>query len=208
MRNPTKTLLLLTGLLLTANPEARAVVGAGTTITFSELPAGPVNGLSVGGVTFGFTINGLASSDAIFGATAGPGPTPFNSPPHLEGNTLGLLMLDFASPIVFLQFGSHLSVETNVTAALGVQFYDSSMMPLGSVLSLDMTRSPNFAGGRFEYDGPEARHAAIQFNKLVATRFTIDTLTFVPVPEPMLAWLIVPALAGGIYLRRRSASRA
>ena len=133
MRNPTNTLLLLTGLLLTANPEARAVVGAGTTITFSELPAGPVNGLSVGGVTFGFTINGLASSDAIFGSTTGPGPTPFNTPPHLEGNTLGLLMLDFASPIVFLQFGSHLSVETDVTSALGVQLYDSSMMPLGSV---------------------------------------------------------------------------
>ena len=208
MRIPTKTLLLLTGLLLTANPEARAVVGAGTTITFSELPAGPVNGLSVGGVTFGFTINGLASSDATFGSTAGPGPTPFNSPPHLEGSTLGLLMLDFASPIVFLQFGSHLSIESDVTSALGVQLYDSSMTPLGGLLSVDMIRSPNFAGGRFEYDGPAARHAAIQFKDQAATRFTIDALTFVPVPEPMLAWLIVPALAGGMYLRRRSANRA
>ncbi len=208
MRHPTKILFLLTGLLLTANPEARAVVGAGTTITFSELPAGPVNGLSVGGVTFGYTINGLASSDAIYGATAGPGPTPFNVPPHLEGNTLGLLMLDFASPIIFLQFGSHLSVETDVTAALGVQLYDSSMTPLGGLRSLDMTRSPTYAGGLFQYDGPAARHARIQFNDQAATRFTIDTLSFVPVPEPGVVWFIIPALAGVILLRRRRASRA
>jgi hypothetical protein len=208
MRIPTKTLFLLTSLLLLARPEARAVVGVGTTLNFTERPPGPVNGLSVSGVTFGFTINGLASTDATFGATLGPGSTPFNSPPHLEGNTLGLLMLDFASPIIFLQFGSHLSAETDVTAALGVQLYDSSMTPLGGLLSLDMVRSPDYAGGLFQYDGPAARHAMIQFNDQAATRFTIDTLSFVPVPEPHPVWFVIPAMAGVIFLRRRRARRA
>lgn len=203
MRIPHPAFLLLTGIFLAATPGARAVVGTGTTITFGELPPGPVNGLSLGGVTFGFQINGVASTDATFGATLGPGSTPFNSPPHLEGNTLGLLMLDFSTPIVFLQFGSHLSSEAPVMMGLGVQLYDSSMTPLGGLMSLDMPLSPVYAGGLFQYDGAAASHAMIQFNDQAATRFTIDNLTFVPVPEPNLAWLIVPALVGGLAWQRR-----
>lgn len=208
MRITLKTVLLLTGIFIATTPVARAVIGTSTTITFGELPAQPVNGLNLLGVTFGFKINGVASSDATFGATLGPGNTPFLSPPHLEGNTLGQLMLDFAIPIVFLQFGSHLSLEDSVAAALGVQLFDVSMAPLGGLMSLNMTPSPTFAGALFQYEGAAASHAMIQFNNQAATRFAIDGLTFVPVPEPNLAWLIVPALAGGIYLRRRAANRA
>lgn len=208
MRVALKTGLLLTAIFIAGTPFARAVIGPSTTITFGELPAQPVNGLNIFGVTFGFKINGVASPDATFGATLGPGTTPFLSPPHLEGSTLGLLMLDFAIPIVFLQFGGHLSLEDSAAAALGVQLYDSSMTPLGGLMSLDMTPSPTFAGALFQYDGAAASHAMIQFNDQAATRFAIDNLIFVPVPEPNLAWLIVPALAGGIYLRRKSASRA
>ena len=208
MRIALKTILLLTGIFIATTPVARAVIGTSTTITFGELPAQPVDGLNILGVTFGFKINGVASSDATFGTTLGPGNTPFLSPPHLEGNTLGHLMLDFAIPVVFLQFGSHLSLEDSVTGALGVQLFDISMSPLGGLRSLDMTPSPIFAGALFQYDGAAASHARIQFNDQAATRFAIDTLTFIPVPEPNLAWLIVPALAGVIYLRRRSARRA
>lgn len=203
MRTPFKTLLLLTGVLLAGTPFARAVIGTSTTINFGELPAGPINGLNILGVTFGFTINGVASTDAGISSPPGLGNTPLVTLPVLEGTTQGQLTLDFSTAIVFLQFGSHLSSQTNVTAGLGVQFYDSGMTPLGGMMSLDMTPSPDFAGGLFQYDGAAASHAMIQFNDQAAGRFAIDNLIFVPVPEPNLAWLAIPVLAGGLVWQRR-----
>src|SRR5262249_7821398 len=41
-------------------------------LTFDELPFQPVNGLTYQGVTFGFTINGVASTDAHYHGS-GPG---------------------------------------------------------------------------------------------------------------------------------------
>lgn len=203
MRPPFKTALLLALLLCAGVPAARAVVGVPTVITFAGLAPGPVNGLNILGVTFNFQIGGLASTDATVGISVGPGATPLISPPILEGNTLGILMLDFATPIAFLQFGSHLSSETNVMAALGVQLYDTSMTPIGGLMNLDMTLSPDYAGGIFEYTGSAASHAMIQFNSQAAGRFAIDNLVFVPVPEPNVAWLALPALLGGLAYQRR-----
>src|SRR5262249_11797507 len=52
-----------------------------TTITFTELPPQPVNGVSLEGVTFGFTVGGVPSTDATFGG-GGPGTTMYTTPPQ------------------------------------------------------------------------------------------------------------------------------
>ena len=64
-----------------------------TTLSFDEVPFQPVDGLDVSGVTFGFQIGGVPSTDAHYNAF-GPGTTTFVQDPSLEGNAAGVLTLD------------------------------------------------------------------------------------------------------------------
>ena len=180
-------------------------VAWGETIFFDEVPTQPVHGLTVKGVTFDFRIGGVPSLDAIFNTLVGPGFTPFNSPPNLEGNGEGILTLDFAVPTSTLQFGAHVSVDFPVTPGLTVQLFDAFLIPIGGPIPLNMVPSPFFAGGMFDYRGTPARRAVI--DKILGVRFSLDNLTFdaQAVPEPS-TWVLLGigtlSLAG--YGRRRS----
>ena len=87
--------LLFTATQLCAEP---------VTLTFSELPARPANGVSIAGLTFSSTINGKTSDQAVYGASL-PGSTTNVSPPALVGSTQGGLIFDFAQATDFLRSG-------------------------------------------------------------------------------------------------------
>ena len=104
-----------------------ALMSAGSTeaavnLEFDELPYQTVDGLSYGGVTFGFSIAGSPSTDAHYNAI-GPGMLTYVQDSSLEGNAQGILTLDFADPTHMLEFGLALGARgarTAVIAAHGI----------------------------------------------------------------------------------------
>src|SRR5712692_2441328 len=98
------SLIVCACLALTCPSAAWAQV----TLVFDELPFQPVNGVSILGVTFGFTIDGVPSTDANYNS-GGPGQITYVQDPSLEGNASGILILDFDVPTPLVQFGVALS---------------------------------------------------------------------------------------------------
>src|SRR2546422_83360 len=98
-RNKLQIFVVSVWVLCTSALSVRA-----TTLTMDELPFQPVNGLTFKGVTFHFSISGNPSTDANYHASNG-GIGTYVQDPSLEGNSLGVLTLDFATPVSGLQFG-------------------------------------------------------------------------------------------------------
>jgi hypothetical protein len=196
-----RTLVALAAVATWAAPAAAA------TITFGEVPSGPLNGVTIGNVTFRFQIGGVDSLDATIGVT-GPGLTVFNDPPNAEGNAAGILTMDFAVPIGFLQFGAHLSLATPVSPGLTVQFFDAALSPIGGAIPLNMVPSAVFAGGLFVGSAPGIARAVVDFNGPEGVRFAIDNVVHEQnvVPEPATLLLAGSGLAAAMG-RRRAKSR-
>lgn len=185
-----------------------------TTITFTELPFQPVNGVSLEGVTFADT------SGADFNASDG-GQEKFVQDPCLEGQTAGeTLTLTFATPTPYLSFGVALSTQGSVTNAFTVNLVTSSGPKVFDVNTKQYTRHnppDNFTTGQFAYYDPTATvtQATITFNTAAASAFGFDNLTF-GTPDPLIATptldpkaLAVLALMigfSGLFLRRRTRS--
>jgi len=155
----------------------------GDIITFSEVPPQTLHGVTIKGVSFDFRIGGLPSLDATIGLNDGPGLTPFNFPPNVEGNSNGILTLDFAVPTDTLIFGSHISVFGVLTPGLTVQLFDASLTPIGGPIGLNMASAPLFSGGQFNFGGTPVSRAVIDFS-VNNQRFALDTVEFNPIPEP------------------------
>ena len=170
------------------------------TIDFTELPLNTVaNGAKVKGVTFGYTVNNVASQDARFTAT-GPGLTTITTPPNLEAGTAGVLSLDFATPVTGFGFAYIASTPTANPNGLTVTLTD----PKGGMVSkqLAIDRIGNFAGVRFDDPSltPVAR-VVIDPSFPVGGRFVVDNVTFTPIPEP--TGLLALAGSAAVLLARR-----
>jgi extracellular elastinolytic metalloproteinase len=152
---------------------------APATITFTELSAQPVNGVTVNGVTFGFTVNGVPSSDAIFGGS-GPGATKFTTPPQLEGNAAGQLTMTFATPTPTLSFPVVLAVSTTVANAATIQLFDAANNLIGTTsLTTSVPAGFTFSEGLFTYNGPTpVKQARVTFNSAAAGRFVTDNIAY------------------------------
>lgn len=177
------------------------------TLTFDEVTTPPsptpVNGLSVMGVTFGFTVGGMASADARYGAE-GPGSFTFIDGRVLEGDAAGLLTLNFSSPTPILAFGVGLSSFASVMPGFTVELFGAAMEPLGVFA---VNTSPQEAGGiseaQFMFSAAPVSRAVINFNESFppivpgVRRFALDNLTFdsAPVPEPATMLLLSTGLA-------------
>jgi hypothetical protein len=145
------------------------------TLTFDELPFQPVDGLHFKGVTFGFTINGVHSTDAHYDAF-GPGVTTYTSDPSLEGNASGVLTLDFDQPRTFVQFGVALSTNATLPSGATVKLYDPSSALIGV---FPVSTSPGgffFTSGQFSYSGSLVSRAVVSFDSTAASRFVVDNL--------------------------------
>jgi hypothetical protein len=150
-----------------------------TTLTFDEVPFQPVNGLSVSGVTFGFQIGGIPSSDANYNAF-GPGATTFVQDPSLEGNAAGVLTLTFDQPTTVLEFGLARSCICTLTPGVSVELFKPGAAGRSrQVISLTTSPLVSFSEAMFSYSGPAIQTAVISFPSAgLALRFAFDNLTF------------------------------
>lgn len=171
-----------------------------TTLTMDELPFQPVNGLSFSGVTFHFSIGGNPSSDAYYNTGDG-GNEQYVQDPALEGNSLGTLTLDFASPTSGLQLGVARSISGPMTPGLQVSLFDGSLNSIGT-FNLNTAVFVNFSEGLFNSNLTIGRAVLAFPDAADAPRFAIDNLTFTPVPEPsMIGLLGIGLLAFAVALR-------
>jgi hypothetical protein len=183
-----------------------ALVSAGTanaafTLTFDELPTQSVDGLSYSGVTFGFTVGGIPSTDAVYNGI-GPGTLTYLQDPTLEGTTAGILTLDFSTPTDTLEFGVALNSYYAATPAYVVKLFDSSYALIGTFMR---NTSPLvlWSEGQFTYSGTMVRRAVIGFNEQAASRFAFDNLTINSIPAPGTIMLSSIGLGLVNWLRRR-----
>lgn len=175
---------------------------AAFTLTFDELPTQPVDGLSYMGVTFGFKVNQVSSTDAVYN-DIGPGNLTYLQDPVLEGTTAGVLTLQFANPTDQLEFGIALNSYDDVASAYVVRLYDPSYELIG-VYSGNTSPLELWSEGQFTYSGDKKISlAAIGFNEQAANRFAIDNLTINPIPAPGAVLLGSIGLGLVSWLRRR-----
>jgi hypothetical protein len=150
-----------------------------TTLTFDELPFQPVDGLSFGGVTFGFQIGGVPSTDANY-ASAGPGSITFIDDPSLEGNAEGVLTLTFDKPTTVLEFGVARSCTCVLSPGVAVELFKPGAAGHSrGVMTVTTTPIISFSEALFSYSGPAIKTAVLTFPSAgLATRFVIDNLKF------------------------------
>jgi hypothetical protein len=179
---------------------------AAVTLTFDELPTQPVDGLTYKGVTFGFTVGGSSSTDALYSGV-GPGEyVTYLEGTTLEGNAAGMLTFDFAQPTNLLQFGLALNSFSPVTAAYTVELFDASLAAL-STYSGNTYPLILWSEDLFTYNGAPISRAIINFNEQFAGRFAVDNLSINPSPAPAPGSVLLGSLGVGFvsWLRRRRA---
>lgn len=185
-----------------------AATAAPATIAFTELSAQPVNGVSVNGVSFGFTIGGVASTDATFGG-GGPGATQLTTPPQLEGNASGQLTMTFATPTAALSFPVVLAVGGTVANAATIQLFDAANNLIGTTsITTSVPTGFTFSEGVFTYTGSTpVKQARVTFNSAAAARFVLDNISYlVPGTSGDVDWYKVQLAPGqtGLYIRTRT----
>jgi hypothetical protein len=183
-------MLLLTTTQLFADP---------VTLTFTELSARPAHGVGIGGVTFGFTINGQASTQATYGGTL-PGSTANVQPPALVGSTQGILSLNFTGATTGLSFAVAFNSFNTLNPGLTVQLFDGSLRPISTV-NVNALSTTSFTQALFSSSALIGR-VIITFNPNVTT-FALDNLTFNPVPEPTALLLLGSGLAALAALTKK-----
>jgi hypothetical protein len=188
-------LLLLTSSQLFAEP---------VTLTFNELLARPVNGVSIAGITFGYTINGQASTQAMYGATI-PGSTTNVQPPALVGSTQGVLTFDFVGATDGLSFGIAFNSFNALNPGLTVQLFDGSLKPIATV-NVTTLATNSFTQAFFNRPNTLIGRVVLIFNPNVST-FALDNLNFNAIPEPAALILLGSGLAVLAALTKRRKSK-
>jgi hypothetical protein len=174
MRSPLQvTRLLLASVLMLAS-FSLFTFGQTTVLTFDELPTQPVNGLTFKGVTFGFTVGGVASTDAFYNSANG-GQLTYVQDPSLEGNSAGVLTLTFATPTSALRFGIARSTTTTLKPGFTVELFDANGVSI-QVTPVNTDPLILFSEGQFSYSGTPVKRAVITFNDPTALRFALDNL--------------------------------
>ena len=167
-------------------------------LTFDEIPFQSADGLTFGGVTFGFTAGATPSSDAYYNSADGPGPgSTLHTDSHvLEGNASGVLTLDFAQPVNVLQFGVAMDADVAVPSGVTVELFRSGASPVTFIL--DTTPVVLFTEAFFTYAGESVYRAVLSFDATSGTcayydnpggrcaggRFALDNLDAMHVDPP------------------------
>ena len=156
-------------------------VSAGPTslITFSELSQQSADGLSIKGVTFGYTVGGIPSTGATFGAP-GAGTTLYTTDPELIANTTGILSLTFAIPTTSLQFGYLIASTVSVANAGTVQLFDASNNLIATrTISTSVPIGFTFSEALFsEISSTPIKSVRLIPNSVDTTVFVVDSIQF------------------------------
>lgn len=204
--------LVSVGILMAAAPARAAVVpltqfdfGGATLIDFgTNQTLTPINGQVISGVTFGYTISGLASTDAVIGGE--PGPTNNVTPAHVVnslGNDGAVLSLLFPSLQTRFGYGYALAADSAPIAnATTVRLFDASNALVGT-LSGNALPDPFFPGGFMGIGSTITFLRAEVIFSTAGQAFAFDNVRFsdVPVPEP--ATLTLVGLGAALVVARR-----
>lgn len=176
-------------------------------VDFGNVETGdPVEMQTIGGITFGFTVDGVPSSDATI--AAGPGNTNHITIANIEGDASGTLSMVFPSLQRRLGYGWS---TTGVPGSTVVELFDASNLSMGTY-SIDGTYDPEFIGGfvGVQSSMPFIR-AEVTWLVEVPNRFALDNIRFEPIPEPAAIGLALAGIMGGsvaLLSRRRLSSLA
>jgi hypothetical protein len=202
-----------TCLLVASQAQASTV-----TLTFDELPTQAADGLTFSGVTFGFTEDGVSSTDAQYN-TPGPDPAQYLSSPVLSGplnpSVAMQLLMTFAVPIATLDFGIALNTLDAETPGATLAVYDDQGNLLNSYeIETSVVVSGGFSEALFSYgdssipgslSGAAIGKAALTFpSTLPADLFAIDNVTFVTTPEPGTGLGLLSGIAILIAVSKRT----
>lgn len=160
------------------------------TLTFDPAEIGaaspqPADGISVQGMSFGFTVSGSPSMDASYGE---PGFTlTYIDGEVLGGPATGTLTLTFDTATSLLEFGVALNTIGPVTAGFSVELFDDSLTSLGTT-AVDTQSLVSFSEGLFSHDGTPVKQAVVTFNQVFSQiggnrEFVLDNLDY-RVPDP------------------------
>ena len=174
-----------------AFPSNAAVVNFNGLIDGTE-----VNGLTVNGVQFSYTVGGSPLNGAVV-VDGGPGPTNHISPPNIVsvGNNTGVLTVTLPSSVNLFGYGFAILSGATVPNATTISAFNGTTL-LGS-LSFSGAPDPSFTGG---FAGIESTTTAfnrlqLTFNSSVGPAFALDNVTFANVvPEPSTILLAVLGL--------------
>jgi hypothetical protein len=181
---------------------------ANTVISFGELPMQNANGVSIDGVTFGYS--GPDGAEAIYGYSLGI-PTENLSDPVLYGATSGTLTLDFAGPTTIVSFDIVLGTTNSVEDGYNVDLSDGGTDVFSQ--SYDIDPQLILAEDVFNYSGAPIDLLTLTFPNTVdsddnqVASFAIDNLTFdsSATPEPGTISLLTSGLVAlSVFARRRS----
>jgi hypothetical protein len=196
-----RSVILWTIAVLASGSLAHA---AQITIQFDELTTRPADNVTIGGVTFGFTVGGVPSLDATYNFALGMPGLAYASDPVLEGTTAGTLALVFAVPTSFLRLSGLLAGVDPLDPGFSVQLYDANLQSMGTI-PVAVSPVVSLSEAQFTYNSTAIRRAELTFSS-AAPRFAIDNVTYtVPdVPEPGTLWMI---LSGGLFIALGCARR-
>jgi hypothetical protein len=180
-----------------AFPAGAALLDFATLSTGTE-----VNGLTVNGVQFSYTVGGSPLNGAVQ-IDGGPGTTNNITPPNIVsvGDDTGILGLLLPAPVTLFGYGyAILNVTTIANAATINIFMGTSNL---GTLSYTGVPDPTFTGG---FAGIQStipfNRVELTFNSTAAPAFAVDNVRFAIIPEPSTILLTVVALALGIRRRR------
>jgi hypothetical protein len=137
----------------------------------------PCDGLARNGVRYAFRVADAPSAECVAGAPVGPPGSLNVLPPHLEGDPTGELTLTFDVPTTRLGFGLALATREPLDGAVIVELHRPGAGSLRDSVALEVTKDPDFVGGRYDYAGPAVGAVTLRFAS-AARRFAIDDVSY------------------------------
>jgi hypothetical protein len=160
-----------------------ASAAGAATIDFGSLPQESVDGVTVDGVTFGYTEFGSSSPEALFNVDIGAGSTVNVQTPALVGFTDGVLKMSFAQAIQHISFGVAETTNLPLTDGFTVSLFNAAGALVESE-DIDTNPLALFSEGLFDYDGQAVSSVVISFDSVDANQFALGSIDFTAVPEP------------------------